>query len=125
MTEVVKMTAPHLDGAKDPNDARNDPRFRRYLETEVKGNPTVKPSSFDPVQVPVESYQDPTNKESKLPDLGGYRASDRKGKVIKPREWVWDKWASAGVVTGLSGAPVAAKSLFAQQICTHSATGTA
>ena len=37
MTEVVKMSAPHLGDAKDPNDSRDDPRFRRYLETEVKG----------------------------------------------------------------------------------------
>jgi len=35
MTEIVKMTAPHLDDAKDPNEDRNDPRFRRYLETKV------------------------------------------------------------------------------------------
>ncbi len=37
MTQVLKMTAPQLEDAKDPNDARNDPQFRRYLETEVSG----------------------------------------------------------------------------------------
>jgi len=103
MTEVVKMTAPHLDDAKDPNDARNDPRFRRYLETEVKG-----------------AKAEPKNGAI---DLGAYRASDKSGITIPPREWIWKHWASAGVVTGLSGPPGVAKSLLAQQIGTHAAIG--
>ncbi len=102
MTQVLKMTAPQLEDAKDPNDARNDPQFRRYLETEVKGIATSKNGVID---------------------LSAYRASDKTGIDIPPREWIWKHWASAGVVTGLSGPPGVAKSLLAQQIGTHAAIG--
>jgi len=56
-------------------------------------------------------------------DLGAYRASDKSGITIPPREWIWQHWASAGVVTGLSGPPGVSKSLLAQQIATHAAIG--
>ncbi len=56
-------------------------------------------------------------------DLGAYRASDKSGQAIPPREWIWKHWASAGVVTGLSGPPGVAKSLLAQQIGTHASIG--
>jgi len=63
----------------------------------------------------------PSNSESI--DLNAYRASDKSGLIIPPREWIWKHWASAGVVTGLSGPPGVAKSLLAQQIGTHAAMG--
>ncbi len=37
MTDVLKMKAPPLDGAKDPNDARNDPQFKELVEAAAIG----------------------------------------------------------------------------------------
>lgn len=35
MTRTVKVTAPFIDGAKDPNDARNIPEFRDLIESKA------------------------------------------------------------------------------------------
>ncbi len=35
MTEVLKMTAPQLDGAKDPNDFRDDPDYLNKIEARI------------------------------------------------------------------------------------------
>lgn len=35
MNGIVKVTAPYLDGAKDPNDARDNAAFRELIESEV------------------------------------------------------------------------------------------
>lgn len=93
MTEVIKIQSPSDGNGKDPNDTRDDPGYREKLE------------------------------EGLDKKLGIYIASSKAGKTIPQREWIWNSWASAGVVTGLSGAPGAAKSLFAQQLCTHAAVG--
>lgn len=112
MTEVIKMQSPAVGHGKDPNDTRDDPKYRRYLETEVVGKERAE-----------ANIHNNDRGQQEVVDLHAYRASAKLGKTIPAREWIWDKWASAGVVTGLSGAPGAGKSLFAQQMCTHAAAG--
>jgi RecA-family ATPase len=107
---VRNIPYPNDVTGKDPNDARFDLDYAAYIEAEAK-----RPAG--------EGTGGNGKDDAPVIDLKAWRASDMRGKEIPPREWIWDQWASAGVVTGLGGPPGAAKSLLAQQLCTHATVG--
>jgi len=102
MTDINEAYCPKDERGNDPNDWRNTPGYIDRLM-----------GSEEPIH---------DEQEDKL-ILTPVCVADWQDKPIPARQWAWDTWLPKGTVAGLGGAPGVAKSLFAQQICTHKALG--
>jgi len=101
MTEFYDAYPPKDDRGNDPNDFR---WHEDYVDS-LLGNERRREQDDDKLF------------------LTPVCAADWQGKPIPARQWSWDTWLPKGTVAGLGGAPGVAKSLFAQQVCTHKALG--
>lgn len=98
----------------------DDEIFRNVVAALAKANSDI---SGTEIILSVEQFIETEKQSETTLNLKPVIASSLKEKPVYPREWLVENWVSLGVVTGLGGPPGAAKSTFAQQLCTHVAAG--
>lgn len=131
MTEVLKMNAPLLGDAKDPNDARDNPKFRRYLETEMKGTPkkSTGRGASDQVHQPDQSVEGTIEHSingNSIPTFEPETITSDFNSIIDrlpPREFVLDKTILRGAVTAILAPGGVGKTTFASAMALSIASG--